>query len=348
MSALHQALKAVMAGETLEAEAMEVALGEVMEGQASDVHLAAFLTALRVRGETDDEVLGAVQAMRRRATRLELGADHLGPVLDTCGTGGDGAGTFNISTAVAFVCAGAGVTVAKHGNRAVSSRVGSADVLEALGVRIDLGPAQVGACIESTGIGFLFAPKHHGALRHAGPVRRALGYRTLLNMLGPMTNPAGATHQLLGHFDGERLAQVAGVLGRLGSARALVVHGEDGLDELSLAAPTHAALWDGGEVQTMTLRPEDAGLERAPLEALAGGDAATNASILHHILSGGTGAPADVVRWNAGAALWVAERADDLRSGVELATRSLASGAALESLEALIRVSGRVAAEAAP
>ncbi len=331
-SPLHAALRVVATGADLDADAMAAAMGEVMDGAADPLHLAAFLTGLRVKGETVDEVLGAVRTMRRRATAIEPRQRRL---LDTCGTGGDGAGTFNISTAVAFVCAAAGVTVAKHGNRAISSRVGSADVLEALGMRLDLDPDAVTRCVDEVGIGFLYAPHHHGALRHAGPVRRTLGFRTLLNILGPMTNPAGATHQLIGVFDGGRCGLVAEVLGRLGSRRALVVHGCDGLDEITLAGPTHAALWDGAAVTEMTLDPADHGVARADASALAGGDAATNASIVREVLGGCDDARADIVRANAGAALWIAGEAPDFGAGIALATEVLRSGAALGKLDAL-------------
>jgi anthranilate phosphoribosyltransferase len=237
--------------------------------------------------------------------------------------------------------------VAKHGNRAISSRVGSADVLEALGVRIDLDASQVAHCIDEVGIGFMFAPRHHQALRHAGPVRRALGMRTLLNLLGPMTNPAAATHQLVGVFDATRVATVAEVLGRLGTRRALVVHGCDGLDEITLAGPTAAALWDGEGVQSLTLSPDQVGVALADTAKLAGTDtAAGNAAIVRDVLAGALGGPAaDVVRLNAGAALWVAEEAASLAEGVALATELLRSGAALRVLDALARASHELATE---
>ncbi|MCB9728402.1 MAG: anthranilate phosphoribosyltransferase [Deltaproteobacteria bacterium] len=330
---LRLALERLVEGRDLSAEQMAAALGEVMDGQAEAVPLAAFLTALRVKGETADELFGAVQAMRSRAEGVRPRASRL---LDTCGTGGDGAGTFNVSTAVALVCAAAGVPVAKHGNRAISSRVGSADVLEALGVRIDLGPEAVTRCIDEVGIGFMFAPRHHGALRHAAPVRRALGFRTVLNLLGPLTNPAGATHQLVGLFDRRRLSQVAAVLGRLGTSRALVVAGDDGLDELTLSGPSHAALWDGQAVRELTITPEQVGVSRASLDALRGGDAALNARIVGAILDGEPGPPADIVRLNAGAALWVAEAASDLADGVAQATELLRAGAARQTLDRLV------------
>ncbi|MEZ4269046.1 MAG: anthranilate phosphoribosyltransferase [Myxococcota bacterium] len=330
---LRSALGLLIEGRDLDSAQMTAALGEVMDGAVGEVPLAAFLTALRVKGETTDELFGAVQAMRARAEGVRPRSARL---LDTCGTGGDGAGTFNVSTAVAIVCAAAGVPVAKHGNRAISSQVGSADVLEALGVRIDLSPENVTQCINDIGIGFMFAPRHHGALRHAGPVRRALGFRTLLNLLGPMTNPAGASHQLVGLYDHHRLGQVAAVLGRLGTSRALVVAGCDGLDELTLSGPSFGAFWDGKTVRELAITPEEVGLPRAGLESLQGGDAAENARIVQRILEGESGPPADIVRLNAGAALWVAEAAPDLASGVALASETLSSGAALATLARLV------------
>jgi len=317
----------------MSSDEMRVAMCAIMDGVVDPVPMGAFLTALLVKGETDDEVLGAVEAMRERAAKITPQSPNL---LDTCGTGGDGAGTFNISTAVSLVCAAAGVTVAKHGNRAISSRVGSADVLEELGVRIDLDPASVTRCIDEIGIGFLFAPQHHSALRHASGVRKALGYRTLLNLLGPMTNPAGATHQLIGVYALDRIRQVATVLGKLGSKRALVVHGEDGLDEITLAAPTYGAIWDGSLVRDVVITPESIGLERQPLTAIVGGDAPTNAAQILDVLSGSAGAPMDIVRLNAGAALWTAERCDTLEEGVALATDTIRSGAASAKLEELV------------
>lgn len=337
---MRAAIALLIEGHDLDAGQMAAALGEVMDGTVAEVPLAAFLTALRVKGETTDELFGAVQAMRARAEGIRPRSPRL---LDTCGTGGDGAGTFNVSTAVALVCAAAGVPVAKHGNRAVSSQVGSADVVEALGVRIDLTPAAVTQCINELGIGFMFAPRHHGALRHAAPVRLGLGFRTLLNLLGPLTNPAGASHQLVGIFDHHRLGQVASVLGRLGTTRALVVAGCDGLDELTLSGPSFGALWDGKTVRELVITPEDVGLDRAELHALQGGDAAENARIVREILGGASGPPTDIVRLNAGAALWVAEAAPDLAQGVALASATLSSGAAMATLGRLARRSHELA-----
>ncbi|MGM0577547.1 MAG: anthranilate phosphoribosyltransferase [Myxococcota bacterium] len=339
-SILYRSVQALVGGRHLTSDEMAGALGEIMEGSVSAPRVAALLTALRVKGETVEEILGAVVAMRERATRIHPRAER---ILDTCGTGGDAAGTFNISTAVAFVCAAAGVTVAKHGNRAVSSRVGSADVLESLGLRIDLGPDEVTRCIDEVGIGFLFAPRHHGALRHAAPVRRELGFRTILNLLGPMTNPAGATHQLIGVYAYDRVVQVAEVLGRLGARRALVAHGSDGLDEITLAGPTHVACWDGDRVVEDTVSPTRFGIRCAEASAVAGGSAEHNADVVRSVLAGEPGPPTDIVRLNAGAALWVAEEAPDIAAGVEMATEILRSGAAMRRLEALAHLTRELA-----
>jgi anthranilate phosphoribosyltransferase len=338
MSFIRRALQQTVRGEALSQEEMEGAMGEVMDGEATPAQIAAFLTSLRMKGETTDEIVGAVSAMRARALRMELSSRI---ILDTCGTGGDGCGTFNISTAAAFVCAASGVTVAKHGNRAVSSSVGSADVLEALGVRIDLEVDAVQRCVESIGIGFLFAPAHHSALRHAGAARREMGFRTLLNLLGPMTNPAGATHQLIGLFTPDLLVTVATVLGRLGACRAMVVHGSDGLDELTLAGPTHAAILEHGKVRQEMIDPRDLGLKSVPSTELIGGSADENAAIIRALLDQTSGPHRDVVILNAGAALWTAEQAPDLAQGVALARELIVTGAARAKLDALVEATNR-------
>jgi anthranilate phosphoribosyltransferase len=332
-------LSQLLAGDSLDEATMAGAVGAIMDGEWSPVSIASFLTALRMRGETVDELSGAVAAMRSRATRVRVDSDI---VLDTCGTGGDGASTFNISTTVAFVAAAAGVPVAKHGNRSVSSRSGSADVLESLGVRIDGSPATVERCIVEVGIGFLFAPAHHNAMRHAAPIRRELGFRTLFNLVGPLTNPAGASHQLVGIFDPERLHDVASVLHRGGAKRALVVHGSDGLDEITLSGPTHAVHVIDGALHEITLHPEQAGVPCAPSETLKGGGPDENAAITRAILAGTeTGPRRDVVRLNAGAALWIAEAAPTLADGVALATTLLDDGSALACLDGLVAASNR-------
>jgi len=259
--AVGSALARLAAGERLTRRAAREAMDGIMSGEATPAQIGAFLMGLRTRGETPEEIVGAAESMRAHARPFETGCR---PLIDTCGTGGDGAGTFNISTAAAFVVAGGGVPVAKHGNRSVSSACGSADVLEALGARIDLGPAAAARCLETTGIAFLFAPQYHGATRHAAGPRRELGVRTLFNILGPLCNPAPVTHQVMGVFTAELLETAAEVLGLLGLEGAMVVHGDGGLDEFSLSGPTRVAEWRAGAVRTWTITPEEVGLERAP------------------------------------------------------------------------------------
>jgi anthranilate phosphoribosyltransferase len=333
VEAFKDALGALVGGATLSEDEAYDAVSTLMRGEVPDVLIASFLTALRQRGETTDELVGAARAMRDKVLPVE---HRLERVLDTCGTGGDGSGTFNISTTVAFVAAAAGVVVGKHGNRAVSSSVGSADVLEALGVRIDLEPAAVVTCMHEIGIGFMFAPRHHGAMKHAAPVRRALGFRTMFNLLGPVTNPARATHQLLGLFDGRRLTQLAEVLARLGVRRALVVHGPEGMDELGLSGPSQAAMLADGRVTTRTIDAEALGFAKAPVSALRGGDARANAAIVRAVLEGRAGPARDVVALNAAAALWIGEQVDSLAEGVALASGLLDRGEAHARLERLV------------
>lgn len=308
MSALGAGLQKIVGGDpSLAPGEMEAAVAEILSGDADPVVLGAFLVALRMRGETAAEIAAAARAIRAAAQRVDLGVAGGGPLLDTCGTGGDGAGTFNISTATAVVVAACGVRVAKHGNRAVSSRSGSADVLESLGVRLELGTDEVARCVREVGIGFLYAPRHHGALRHAGAVRRRLGMRTLFNLLGPLANPAGATHQLLGVFAPRWVRPVAEVLRELGLQGGWVVHGEGGLDEMSPSGPTQIAALRQGEIEELSLSPEDFGLPRVDLADLAGGDADENAAILRRLFAGEAGAPRTAVVLNAAAALCAAE-----------------------------------------
>lgn len=321
------------------ARAMEL----LMSGEATPAQAAAFLVALRLKGETVDEITGAARTMRAKATRVP----HTQPyVVDTCGTGGDRSGTFNISTTSAFVVAGAGVPVAKHGNRAASSQTGSADVLEALGVNLSLTPEQVGQCIDRIGIGFMFAPALHSAMKHVAPVRREIGMRTIFNLLGPLTNPAGATVQLVGVFRPELTEPLARVLGQLGVRRALVVHGMEGLDELSVSGPTRVSEYHQGTVRTYEVTPADAGLAPQPREALQGGDPATNARITEQVLRGEPGPARDVVLLNAAAALLAAGVAANLSEGVRLAARSIDSGAAYARLNGLRSLSAELAAPA--
>jgi len=340
MSELVQgALRQVLAGDSLSEESMAAVLGAVMEGGVATELTAGLLCALAMRGETVEELAGAARAMRSKVTRVATPDGAV--VVDTCGTGGDGAGTFNISTTTAFVVAACGATVAKHGNRAVSSKAGSADVLEALQIDVAMEVPGVERCIREVGIGFLFAQRLHPAMKHAAPVRRALGVRTLFNLVGPLTNPAFATRQVMGVFDGGRVEALAEVLGRLGAERAWVVHGDDGLDEITLTGPTRVAEWHDGAVRTFEVTPEDAGLTRCTLEDLGGGDAAANAGILKDILSGDDGGPrTDIVLLNAAAVLVVAELAPDLRTGVDAAREAIGSGRALKALAGLVELSG--------
>jgi anthranilate phosphoribosyltransferase len=326
-------------GGGLSAAEARAAFEAIMDGRVAPARLAGFLVALRMRGETVTEIAEFARVMRERATRVRCGARV---ILDTCGTGGDGAGTFNISTLAAFVVAACGVVVAKHGNRSVSSRCGSADLLQGLGIRVEVPVATVERCLEEVGIGFLYAPALHDAMRHAAPVRRELGVPTVFNLLGPLTNPAGARHQLLGVYDPARLATLAEVLRALGSERALVVHG-GGLDEITLHTTTEVAELRDDRVVLRVLAPEEAGLERARLDELKGGDVEQNVAIARGILEGARGPRRDVVLLNAAAALWVAGQAGDLREGVAVAAGAIDSGGALrvvERLRALCRPEG--------
>ena len=333
---LADAIAAAAAGEEVPAATLEAAFDEIARGAASPVRIAALLVALRTKGETPAEIAAAARALRRHAETAPLADPR---TVDTCGTGGDGSGTFNISTTAAFVVAGAGVPVAKHGNRAASGRTGSFDVLEALGVTADLPIASAARLLREVGIGPFFARRAHPAMRHVAPVRAELPIRTLMNCLGPLLNPAGARRQLVGVYACALVVPMAEALRALGSERALVVHGADGLDEIGLAGPTLAALLEGGAVRSLTIEPETLGFARAPLAALAGGDAAENARITRAVLEGEPGPRQDVVVLNAGAALWVADAAPDLAAGVALARRSIASGAAKAKLAALIEAS---------
>ena len=329
-------LKIVLAGRTLDTAQARQAMGELMDGRATPAQIGAFLAALRVRGETFVEIVGFARALRERAVAVKVARS---PLLDTCGTGGDGAGTFNISTTAAFIAAGAGAAVAKHGNRCVSSRCGSADVLEALGVKTDIPPENAARCVDGAGIGFLFAPALHPAMKHAAPVRRELGGRTVFNILGPLANPAGARRQLLGVFAQPLVPLLARALQELGSEEAIVVWSRDGLDEFSLAAPAVVAHLRGGKIKEYELDASSLGLPRCAPGDFAGGDAAKNAEILLSVLQGGKGPARDISLLNAGAALVAAGPAADFKAGLELARDSIDSGRALKSLEALRRLS---------
>ena len=340
---IEQAIKRAIDGRHLGRDEMYEVFSSVMDGRTSDVQKSALLVALRMKGETADEIAGAAMAMRERVTPLQVERDGL---VDTCGTGGDGRGTFNISTVAALVAAAAGATVAKHGNRAVSSACGSADVLSSLGVRIDLDAPQMSAVLRQVGIAFLFAPKLHPAMSAVAGVRRELGIRTIFNVLGPLTNPAFARRQVLGVFAARLVDTVAQVLAALGTEHALVVHSNDGLDEISVSAPTRVAEVRDGEVRTYDIAPEELGLRRHSLEELAGGDARTNADIARRVLDGEEGARRDVVAANAGAALYVGGHAPTVREGVALALEVIASGAARQKLQQLVTASNEVGGEA--
>ncbi|HHJ38012.1 MAG: anthranilate phosphoribosyltransferase [Methylothermaceae bacteria B42] len=330
---IQAAIQKLLDGNDLSRTEMCQIMARIMSGEASEVQVAGFLVALRAKGERVDEITAAVEVLREKALKIQVSGEHL---IDTCGTGGDSAGTFNISTTAAFVVAAAGGQVAKHGNRSVSSRSGSADVLEALGVNLDLTPAQVKQCIEEIGVGFLYAPRHHGAMKHVASVRRQLGVRTLFNLLGPLLNPASAPYQLLGVFDSRYVELLAQVLRNLGSRHVLVVHAEDGLDEISLASPTLVAELQAGQIQTYQVTPEQFGFERAPLTALKVGNVDESKEILTSVLSGNPGSARDIVALNAGAAIYAADLSDDLAQGVEKAREILAKGLAQKKLTALI------------
>jgi anthranilate phosphoribosyltransferase len=311
------------------------AMNQIMTGEATPLQVASFLTALRMKGETVDEVTGAARVMREKAHRVQVGSKM---VIDTCGTGGDQKGTFNISTTAAFVVAGAGVNVAKHGNRSVSSQSGSADVLGALGVKVDAPKERVEECIAKIGIGFLFAPLLHEAMKYAVQPRRDIGIRTVFNLLGPLTNPAMATHQLIGLYSGDLVGMIAHVLKNLGSVCAMVVHGMEGLDEISLCGPTKVAELRGGQVKEYIVEPEQFGLKRCRMEELHGGNAEQSAAIVRGVLRGDKGPARDVVLLNGGAALYVGGSAATIQDGMRLAAESIDSGKASEKLARLVEM----------
>jgi anthranilate phosphoribosyltransferase len=325
----------VAGGKALSRAEAEAAFDVMMSGEATPSQMGGFIMALRVRGETVDEIAGAVTTMRSKMLRVEAPPD----AIDVVGTGGDAAGTYNISTTTAFVVAGAGVPVAKHGNRALSSKSGAADVLAALGVKIDLGPEAVGRCIGEAGIGFMFAPAHHSAMKHVGPTRVELGTRTIFNLLGPLSNPAGVRRLLLGVFAPEWVEPLAHALRDLGAESAWVVHGAGGVDELSVVGPAKVAALKDGEVTTRTVSPEDVNMAFAPLDAIKGGDAKHNAEALSDVLRGAPGAYRDTVLLNAAAALVIAGKADNLLDGVRVAAASIDEGRARARLEKLVAVS---------
>jgi len=333
------ALERLAGGGDLTREMASAAMGTIMDGAATPAQIGALLMGMRAKGETCEEITGCAEAIRRRALPVPHGYPDL---VDTCGTGGDGASTFNISTTAAFIVAGAGQKVAKHGNRAISSQTGSADVLEALGVQVDMAGPEAAGALDEVGITFLFAPSFHSAMRHAAPVRRELGVRSVFNVLGPLCNPAGATAQIVGVFDPDLAPVIARVLGNLGVKRAVVVHGSDGLDELTITGPSRVAEWTGDEVREYAVDPTVMGVSRGTPESIKGSDPRANAQILRDVLEGKPGGPRDVALLNAGAALMVAGAARDIRDGVERARVSIDSGAALDRLEGLLAYSERL------
>jgi len=324
-------------------------MSEVLTGQCTDAQIAALLVALHMKGETVEEIVGFAEAIRAAAAPLNVAGNSTIDVsgterdalVDTCGTGGDASGTFNISTATALVAAGAGVRVAKHGNRSVTSKCGSADVMEALGVNITLPPARVAECLKEVGIAFLFAPAMHSAMKYVQPARRELRLRTVFNLLGPLTNPALASAQVVGVYSDDLVEKLAEALSMLGLRRALVVHGSDGLDEITITGPTRIAEVRDGQVRTYEVTPEEFGFTRAPIEAISGGDAAGNAAIIREVLGGKKSARRDVVLLNAAAALVAAGRADHLGEAIAMAARSIDSGSATAKLEALVSFTHR-------
>jgi anthranilate phosphoribosyltransferase len=331
---IQQAIADTQKGVALDSAQSEVVFTQIMQGEATPAQIGALLMGLSINGETIDLITGAARAMRSAATKITPKATGL---LDTCGTGGDGSSTFNISTTVALVTAAAGVSVAKHGNRAISSKSGSADVLEALGVKLDIAPEQVAASIDEVGIGFLFAPQCHPAMKYAGPVRREMGVRSVFNLLGPLTNPASADYQVLGVFGEEKLDLVAGALTKLGCKRALVVHGRDGLDEITTTTITDAVWVEAGKApHRFEIDPAAFGMPYATTEALQGGDATINADVIRHILAGVKGAGRDIVLLNTAAALWVSGKVESIADGLSLAADTIDSGKATHTLDALI------------
>ncbi len=330
---IQEAIAKVIEGADLSRGEMTDVMNQIMSGEATDAQIGAFLIALRVKGESVDEIAGAASVMREKATPIATKHDV---IVDTCGTGGDHSGTFNISTTAAFVVAGAGLCVAKHGNRSVTSQSGSADVLKALGVNIEASPETVSRCLDDVGIGFLFAIALHGAMKYAVGPRREIGARTIFNALGPLSNPAGATRQVVGVYSAALTETLAGVLATLGSERAFVVHGSDGLDEMTLTGPTRVSELKAESVSTYDVLPGDFGLAQASADALKGGDADYNAEITRSILNGEEGPRRDIVLLNAAAAIVAGDKAGDLNEGVQVAAEVIDSGKALEKLDALV------------
>ena len=336
---MQSAIRAVTEGRDLTEDEMHSVMQTIMTGEATPTQIGGFLIGLRMKGETIDEITAAAKVMRDLASRVDVSGPHL---VDTCGTGGDAANTFNISTASAFVVAAAGGKVAKHGNRSVSSKSGSADVLEVAGVNLDLTPQQVAQCVNEIGVGFMFAPKHHSAMKHAIGPRKEMGVRTIFNVLGPLTNPAGAPNQVLGVFANQLVEPLAEVLRRLGSEHVLVVHAEDGMDEISIGAPTFVAELKGGKVDTYNIAPEDFGMERGAIDTLSVDSAAESLKVIKNIFAGDPGPARNIVQLNAGAAIYVAGLAESLKEGIDSAGQVLDSGAAGKKLQALVDLSQKL------
>jgi anthranilate phosphoribosyltransferase len=330
---LPAAIKSVIQRQDLSSEDMTAVMQQIMTGQATPAQIGGFLVGLQMKGETITEITAAAKVMRSLATPVEISGDH---VVDTCGTGGDGASTFNVSTASAFVVAGAGAKVAKHGNRSISSSSGSADVLEAAGINLDITPAQVKQCIDNIGVGFMFAQKHHGAMKFAIGPRREMGVRTIFNLLGPLTNPAQAKRQVLGVYDRQWVEPMAHVLKALGSEHVLVVHAEDGLDEISIGSKSYVAELKNGEISCYTVCPEDFGLQRHDINVLGVSNAQESLSIINDIFAGKTGPARDIVVLNAGAAIYAADLTATLAEGIQLAQTQIDNGAAQQKLATLI------------
>lgn len=336
---IQHVIQKVVDGKELNQAEATAAMDLIMNGEVTDAQIAALTTALRMKGETVDEIAGFAQAMRDHAVVVDVDSDDL-PLLDTCGTGGDHTNSFNISTTATFAIAAAGVRIAKHGNRAASSRCGSADLLEALGVTLELTPHQVAESVERVGIGFMYAPAYHPAMRFVGPARKQMGIRTIFNLLGPLTNPAGAKHQLVGVGQPAIAGQLAEVLGRLGSQHAVLVHSEEGLDEIGIKGGTEVTEYDAskGTIQTYTVSPEDFGLPLGNPAELVGGDAADNVKITLSVLSGENGARRTVTLMNAGAGIYAADAAGSFEEGIRMAAEAIDSGAAMKKLEELVQV----------
>ncbi len=337
---MQTAIQTLIDGQHLASDEMQVVMRQIMTGEATPAQIGGFLVALRLKGETVEEIAGAAQVMRELATGVKIAGEH---VVDTCGTGGDGAGIFNVSTASAFVVAAAGGTVAKHGNRSISSTTGSADVLESAGVNLALSPQQVADCVEQIGVGFMFAPAHHSAMKHAIGPRREMAVRTVFNLLGPLTNPAGAPNQVLGVFSLHWVRPLAEVLKRLGSNHVMVVHAEDGLDEISVSGNTHVAELVDGEIREYQINPSQFGLKTSSLEGLVVADAHASLALIRSALGGQPSPASDIIKLNAGAAIYVSGLVNSLEAGVERAADLLACGAPLAKLDDLVTYSQSLA-----